>query len=140
MQVRLKLDGNMRVIGTNSEEQETIFDANSNIGGDNTAASPMEVFLQSMTACTFMDVISILRKKRKEVTDMVIDIEAQRAEEHPRVFTEVMMHFTLTSPDAELQDLNRSIELSKTKYCSASAMFQRAGCKVNWTSTILRPS
>lgn len=140
MQVKLKLDRNMRLIGTNSLEQETYFDAGPGIGGENTAASPMEVFLQSMAACTCMDVISILRKKRKEVTGMVIEVEAQRADEHPRVFTDVMMHFTLTSLDAELQDLNRSIELSKTKYCSASAMFQRAGCNVNWTAKVVRPS
>jgi putative redox protein len=99
----------------------------------------MQVFLQSMVACTMMDTLSILRKKRKEVTDMTVDVDAERAETHPKVFTRVTMNFTLVSPDAELADLNRSIELSHKNYCSASAMFQRSGCKVEWTAKILRP-
>jgi putative redox protein len=139
MNVHLKLDRNMRLIATNALGQTSQFDASPDIGGENSAPTPMQVFLQSMVACTMMDTLSILRKKRKEVTDMTVDVDAERAETHPKVFTRVTMNFTLVSPDAELADLNRSIELSHKNYCSASAMFQRSGCKVEWTAKILRP-
>lgn len=139
MNVKLKLDRNMRIIATNQMGQETIFDSSPEIGGENSAPTPMQVFLQSMVACTFMDTLSILRKKRKEVVELKIDVDAERTETHPKVFTHVTMNFTLVSSDAELADLNRSIELSQTTYCSASAMFQRSGCKVDWTAEIKRP-
>lgn len=140
MKVHLKLDHNMRLIATNALGQETPFDANPDIGGENSAPTPMQVFLQSMVACTMMDTISILRKRRKQVDELQVEVSSTRAESHPKVFTQVTMNFHLISPDAELADLNRAIELSHQNYCSASAMFQRSGCKVEWTGVVERNS
>jgi len=139
MEVNLRLDRNMRIIGTSELGLETVFDTHPSVGGEDTAPAPMEVFLQAMAACSFMDVASIIRKKRKEVIGLDVKAEAVRATEHPKVLTDVHLTFTLTSPDAELGDLNRAVELSQKTYCGASAMFQRAGCKITWDTVIKRP-
>jgi len=139
MEVNLRLDRNMRIIGTNRLGLETVFDTSPDVGGEHTAPSPMETLLMSMGACTFMDVVSILRKKRKTVTGMNIKVTAERAKEHPKVFTKVHLTYELTSPDATIEDLNRSIELSQTKYCGASAMFKLSGCEVTWDAVVNRP-
>jgi putative redox protein len=139
MEVNLRLDRNMRIIGTNRLGLETVFDTSPDVGGEHTAPSPMETLLMSMGACTFMDVVSILRKKRKTVTKMNIKVTAERAKEHPKVFTKAHLTYELTSPDATIEDLNRSIELSQTKYCGASAMFKLSGCEVTWDAVVSRP-
>lgn len=139
MKVSLRLERNMRIIGSGKLGHEVIFDTIPEVGGENTAPSPMEVMLMSLGACTFMDVVSILRKKRKTITSMNIYIDAERAKEHPKVYTKVHLTYELTSPDVEMNDLNRSIELSQTKYCSVSAMFKASGCEVTWDAKIIRP-
>ncbi|MFP4370432.1 MAG: OsmC family protein [Candidatus Kapaibacterium sp.] len=139
MDVKLSLDGKMRIKGTNELGLETYFDTNPNVGGENTAATPMEVMLQAMAACAFMDTVSILRKKRKQVDNLEIEVHGERKKEHPKMFTKVHMKFILTSPDSELSDLERSIYLSQTTYCGASALFQAAGCEVSWEKEIKRP-
>ncbi|QLH53943.1 MAG: hypothetical protein CH6_2423 [Candidatus Kapaibacterium sp.] len=139
MEVNLRLDRNMRIIGTNRLGLETVFDTSPEVGGEHTAPSPMETLLMAMGACTFMDVISILRKKRKTVTGMNIKITAERTSEHPKVYKKAHLIYELISPDAQMEDLNRSIELSQTKYCGASAMFKLAGCEVTWEAVLKRP-
>jgi putative redox protein len=136
MNVHLKLDRNMRLIATNALGQETPFDATPDIGGENSAPTPMQVLLQSMVACTMMDILSILRKRRKQIDDLQVEVSSTRAESHPKVFTHVTMNFHLTSPDADSEDLTRALELSHKNYCSASAMFQRSGCTVEWTAVV----
>lgn len=140
MKAVLRLDHNMRIIGVSHSGHEVVFDTVPEVGGDNTAPPPMQVMLMSLGACTFMDVVGILRKKRKIITKMNIHLNAERAKEHPKVFTKVHLIYELTSPDAQIDDLNRSIELSQTKYCSVSAMFKSAGCEITWEAVINRPS
>lgn len=139
MKVKLELDRKMRILGTNKLGLQTAFDSHPAVGGEDTAATPMEIMLQAMGACSFMDVLSILRKKRKEITALTIDLDAERAKEHPKVITKVHLTYELTSPDTEMKDLERSIELSQEKYCGASAMYQRSGCKVTWEAKIKKP-
>ena len=138
MEINLSLDRNMRIIGKNELGLETVFDTHTSSGGEDTAPTPMEVLLQAMAACSFMDVVSIIRKKRKEVVSLDVYAKAVRATQHPKVLTEVHLTYTLTSPDAEQGDLERAVELSQKTYCGASAMFQRSGCKVTWETVINR--
>lgn len=139
MEVSLKLDRNFRIIGTNKLGLQAFFDTSPEIGGEHTAPSPMETLLMAMGACSFMDVISILRKKRKNIIEMNIKIHGERASEHPKIFTKVHIVYELTSNDAGIEDLNRSIELSQEKYCGASAMFKLAGCQVTWEAKLYNP-
>ncbi len=136
MKAEVRLDRNMRLIGKNIDGLETIFDAVPAAGGENTAATPMEIMLQSLAGCSSMDVVSILRKKRKQIDEFWVDIEGERAEIHPKVFKTVHMTYNLKSPDAEEKDLIRAVELSQDKYCGASAMFKLAGCKVTYETRI----
>ena len=132
MKVELKLDKNMRIIGTNSLGKTTFFDTHTDSGGEDSAPTPMEIMLEAMGGCTFMDVLAILRKKRKIINELKISINGERAESHPKVFTKVHLTFELTSPDAEEKDLARAVELSQTTYCSAAAMFKRSGCEISY--------
>lgn len=132
-------DGAMRLVGTNESGQTTAFDVMAENGGNGSAASPMEVFLQSAAACSGMDILSIIRKKRKTVSNLRIAIEGERAEEHPHVYTSIAVNYTLVSPDATEGDITRACELSQDQYCSAFAMIKRSGCAVSWTCSIERP-
>ena len=127
MKAQLEWKGAFEIEGSNAQGVKTIFD---NHNDHQKGGTPMEIMLQSMAACSVMDILSILQKKRKTIEGLHVDIQSERAEEHPKVFTKVHLVFTLISPDAELKDLERSVELSQTTYCSASAMFQRSGCEV----------
>ena len=139
MKVRINLDQALRLVGTNEKGHETFFDTSLKGGGLDSAPSPMEVVLESVAACTAMDVIPILRKQRKTVTDFSVDVSAERAEDHPKVFTKIEMQIRVVSPDATIKDLCRAIELSRTKYCSVSAMLRKSGCEITWLGTLVSP-
>lgn len=138
MKATIKLDRNMRLIGTTPKGHQTIFDTVPQVGGEDTAATPMEIMLQSLAACSSMDVISILRKKRKTIDEFWVDIEGERTDEHPKIFKKVHLTYNLKSPDAEEADLKRSVELSQDKYCGASAMFKLAGCEVIYSMNLIK--
>ncbi len=101
--------------------------------------SPMQMLLASVPACATMDIVSILRKQRVEISSFRATVRAQRAEEHPRVFTAMHLHFVLSSPNATEQQLRRAIELSEEKYCSAWATLRASGCAITWTDELQRP-
>src|SRR5579872_3187991 len=102
MKAKLTWDKALRFVGVNEKGHETMFDTSVKGGGLDSAAGPMEFVLQSAAACTAMDVISILQKKRRTVTAFTIDLDAERAEQHPKVFTKIKMDIRLVSPDAKI--------------------------------------
>ncbi len=138
MKVNLILEEGMRLRAANERWMTTYFDTNTDDHVP-TAASPMEVMLEAMGACSAMDVLSILRKQRKTIAGFRIDIDGERAKEYPKVYTTAHLVYTLTSPDATLTELTRAIELSHEKYCSASAMFIRSGCEVTYEAIVNLP-
>ena len=105
------------------------FDLNSNAG--EAAGSPMEFLLAGVAGCTAMDVISILQKMRQKVHDFSVEISGVRAEEHPKVYTEVDITYVVRGESINEDNLARAIELSQNIYCSASQMFQKSGTKIN---------
>jgi putative redox protein len=137
MKSELKLEKGMRLAGINELGLITYFDTHPEVGGEDTAPTPLEVMLQSLAGCTAMDVLSMLRKRRKTIDDFSIDLEAERAQEHPKVFTKVKMTYNLKSPDATVEEFKNVITLSQDKYCSVSAMFKRSGCNVIWEAKII---
>lgn len=96
------------------------------VGGDRSGFSPMELMLISLASCTAMDVISILRKKRQDVSHFEVKVEAERAEEHPKVFTDILLTYIVNGVSVDPTAVERSIELSLTKYCPAHAMLSQA--------------
>jgi putative redox protein len=91
-------------------------------GGADDGFRPLELMLVSLAGCTGMDVISILQKKRQEVTAFQVNVHAERAQEHPRVFTSIMVEYLFQGDHLDHAAVERAVELSETKYCSARAM------------------
>lgn len=96
-------------------------DAQKAAGGHDAGISPMELLLTALAGCTGMDVISILRKKQQQVTAFEVQVEGVRAEEHPKVFTEIWVKYIVTGQNLDPKAVERAIELSRDKYCGAAA-------------------
>ncbi len=96
--------------------------ADPKVGGDNDGFRPLELLLIGLAGCTAMDVISILQKKRQQVTSFQVTAHAERADEHPKVFTKIFLNYQVTGVDVDEQAVERAIELSETRYCPAHAM------------------
>jgi len=89
----------------------------------------MEMLLIGMGGCTSFDVVTILKKSRQPVVDCVAEISAERADEVPKVFTKIHVHFVVTGNDLNEKQVARAVSLSAEKYCSASLMLQKA-CEI----------
>jgi len=86
---------------------------------------PMELFVIGLAGCTAMDVLSILQKKREDISDLEVEVHVDRADQHPRVFTKGRIHYLITGHGIDEQAVVRAIELSSTRYCSAHAMLEK---------------
>ena len=100
-------------------------DADPQAGGDNTGTEPKGLLLLSLAACTGMDVISIMRKKRQVVTSYEINVYATEATEHPKVYTYILVEHIISGPKVDEAAVARSLELSITRYCPAHALLSR---------------
>lgn len=114
--------GAMRFEGTASSGHILTLDSASEHGGQNAGFRPMELLLIGLAGCTAMDVISILNKKRVNVTGFEVNVRGERAETHPRVYTKIHVEYVVRGPDIPSEAVERAIQLSEEKYCSASAM------------------
>jgi putative redox protein len=123
MEARIVLEGEIQFRGAADSGCEVVMDASEQFGGKNAGPRPMEMLLLSLAGCTSMDVISVLRKKREPVEGYEVRVSAGRAEEHPKVFTEIHVEHVVTGNVKE-ESLARAIELSETKYCSVRAMLR----------------
>jgi putative redox protein len=117
--------GGMHFSGTADSGFSIQLDAKDEVGGSGKGFLPMELMALSMAGCTAMDVISILRKKRQEVTDFEVRVDAPRADEHPRVFTRATIEYLVTGHNVDEKAVVRAIELTAKSYCPAQAMLGR---------------
>ena len=122
METRLRWAGEAAFIGETSTGHTVVLDGPPEGGGRNLGPRPMEMLLLSMGACSSYDVVSILKKFRQEVIDCDVQINARRAEDHPKIFTDIHLHFTVTGKGLSEKNIERAIQLSAEKYCSASIM------------------
>ncbi len=106
-------------------------------GGKDAGARPMELMLMGVGACSSYDVVTILEKGRQQISGCVATLKAERAAEPPKVFTSIQMHFVVTGKDLNPKKVERAINLSAEKYCSASIMLQRAGVQITHTFEII---
>ena len=116
----------MQFTGTGEAGTSITMDARPEHGGVGAGPSPMETVLLALGGCTGMDVISVLQKMRAPLDGLEIRISADRAEEHPRVFTHIAMEYVFSGANLRPEQVTRAIELSQTRYCSVSAMLRRA--------------
>jgi len=101
-------------------------DAEPEVGGDNNGFEPMELIAIGLAGCTAMDTISILKKKQQDVTAFEVLVHADRATEFPKVFTHIVLEYLVEGHHVDPKAVERSIELSETKYCPAQAMLKKA--------------
>jgi len=126
MKVRIKwVDGAM-FLGESGSGHAVVMDGAPENGGRNLGLRPMEMLLTGMGGCTAFDVKMILDKARQNVTDCVAEIEAERADAVPAVFTKIHVHFVITGKDLSDKAVGRAVSLSAEKYCSASIMLSKA--------------
>jgi len=118
--------GKMNFTGTAETGFTLPLDAEPAVGGDNEGFRPLELMGISLAGCTAMDVISILQKKRQEVTGFEVKVHADRADEFPKVFTHVTVEYNIIGHNVDPVAVERAIELSSTKYCPAQAMLAKA--------------
>ena len=136
MQAFVNWDHGLSFTGTADSGFELPLGAAPGVGADDDGFRPLELMLVSLAGCTGMDVISILSKKRQEITGFRVDVEAERAEEHPKVFTAITVHYEITGREVDPKAVERAIELSETRYCPAQAMLAKTA-PVSHTYTIL---
>jgi putative redox protein len=131
----------MGLLGKADSNHWVSMDADQSVGGDDAAARPMELVLLGLGGCTSMDVLSILAKKRIHLVDYECHLEAERADEHPRVFTRITIHFVFYGDAIPAEAVERAIALSEEKYCSASAMLRKtAEVKVEYEIKPRKPA
>lgn len=94
-------------------------------GGRNLGVRPMEMVLLGTGACSAFDVVHILKKGRQPVTDVVVEMNSERAENEPKVFTKIHMHFIVTGNNLPEKQVERAVQLSAEKYCSATQMLNK---------------
>lgn len=131
------INSGTKLVGTNEVGMQTYYDASTEEYTQQ-APTPMEVVLQSVGACSALDVIAIIKKKRKQITDLEVKLEAERRSEYPKTFTTMKLKYILTSPDAEEKDLLRAVELSQEKYCNVSIMLKAAGVDLSWEAELIK--
>lgn len=120
------LDG-AQFIGESGSGHSIVMDGPPDHGGRNMGVRPMEMLLLGLGGCSSFDVMSILTKARQAVSDCRVELEAERAEGVPSPFTKIHMQFIVTGKDLKDAQVKRAVELSATKYCSASIMLEAAG-------------
>ena len=122
MKARVKWVEQVSFLGETESSHAVLMDGSPAAGGRNLGPRPMEMLLLGAGGCTSFDVISILKKSRQAVSDCYVELEAERAETDPKVFTRIHMHFVVTGKDIKPEAVEKAIKLSAEKYCSASIM------------------
>jgi len=126
MKARIKWIENVCFMGESETGHAVVLDGAPDAGGRNLGMRPMEMLLIGMGACTSFDVVTILKKARQPVTDCVAEIDAARADEIPKVFTKIHVHFVVTGKGLNPTQVERAVKLSAEKYCSASIMLGKS--------------
>ncbi|OLS33681.1 OsmC family protein [Bacillus sp. MRMR6] len=119
MELSVKWNGDMAFSGVAPSGHEIKMDAAAEVGGQNTGPRPTELLLNAVAGCTGIDIISILKKMRIEVTGFQMDVKGERADDHPKKFTHIHVHYALEG-DLPEEKVVRAIKLSKDTYCSVS--------------------
>ena len=112
--------------GKSESGHEVLLDGPQELGGKGLGMRPMEMILIGMGGCTSFDVVTILKRSRQQITGCIAEIEATRADKIPKVFTSIHIHFLIKGIDLQEKAVERAIELSANKYCSASIMLGKS--------------
>lgn len=130
MKATVKWVDNVMFVGESGSGHSVVMDGSPDHGGRNMGFRPMEMLLLGLGGCTSFDVIGILTKQRLDIRDCVADLNAERADTVPSVFTKIHVHFTVTGKNLKESAVERAVKLSAEKYCSASLMLEKGGVEI----------
>ena len=139
MKASIRWTGDVQFAGTPESGHRVAIDGPLELGGRNAGVRPMELMLLGVGGCTSFDVVNILRRGRQDIVDCLTEIEAERAETDPKVFTRIHLHFKITGRGIDRRKVERAIALTAAKYCSASIMLERAGVAVTHDYEVTEP-
>ena len=130
MKATVKWTDGAMFVGESGSGHTVVMDGPEDLGGRNLGARPMEMLLMGTGGCSIYDVLSMLKKSRQQVVDCRVEMDADRADAVPAVFTRINMHFIVTGVGLKDSHVKRAVELSAEKYCSASIMLCAAGVEM----------
>ncbi len=125
MKARIKWVEDRTFVGESGSGHKVVLGTAFGPEGRTPGPSPMELVLIGVGGCTAFDVVHILEKGREAIEDVAVELEAERADQDPKVFTRIHMHFTVKGRGLSVEKVERAIKLSAEKYCSASAMIAK---------------
>ena len=137
MKATVKWTDGAMFVGESGSGHTVVMDGPPDLGGRNLGPRPMEMLLLGTGGCSIYDVLSVLKKSRQQVVDCRVEIEAERADAVPAVFTRINLHFIVTGVNLKENHVSRAVELSAEKYCSASIMLGAAGVDVTHSYEIV---
>jgi len=137
MQATVKWVDGALFLGESGSGHAVVMDGPEDHGGRNMGLRPMEMLLLGLGGCANFDVMSILRKSRQNVTDCRVEVEAERADAIPAVFTKIHLKFVVAGVNLKENHVKKAVELSATKYCSASIMLEAAGVEISHSYEIV---
>jgi putative redox protein len=136
MQTTVKWVDGVMFLGESGTGHSVVMDGAPDQGGRNMGARPMEMILIGLGGCASFDVMTMLQKGRQQVSDCRVDIEAERVDAVPAVFSKIHLSFVVTGNALKESQVKRAVELSAEKYCSASIMLEAAGVEISHSYSI----
>jgi len=137
VETSLEWNGQMGFVCKSGSGHEIKIDASLQHGGQNLGPRPMELILFSLGSCTGMDMVTILRKKRRDIQDIKMNLHGQRATTHPHIFENISIEYIVTGSDLTDEDIRWAIDLSLNKYCSVAGMLKKV-CKISFKWKIIK--
>jgi len=126
MQARVKWLDHMSFVGESGSGHSVVLDGSPDHGGRNLGVRPMEMLLMGLGGCTAFDVVLMLQKSRQKIIDVEVSLDAERATDIPHVFTRIDAHFKIWGTDLSEKHVERAVNLSAEKYCSATKMLEKS--------------
>lgn len=138
MKTSVRYCGNMSFLGVSGTNHSVVMGASPESGGEGAAPSPMEMILLGLAGCSGMDVVSILKKKRIQFDAYEMEISGERADSHPKVFTQIHVDFVFTGRGLKEKPFEDAVRLSVEKYCSVAGMLSSTA-EISWKVTLQEP-
>lgn len=130
MQANVQWLENVSFKATSASGHDVVMDGSPEYGGQNQGARPMELILMGLGGCASFDIVTILKKARQDITDVKCELQAERVDDIPAVFTKIHLHFVVTGRAVKEKQVAKAVELSAEKYCSASKMLRDGGVEI----------
>jgi putative redox protein len=125
MKARIKWVQDVTFLGESGSGHSVVMDGAPEAGGRNLGFRPMEMLLLGLGGCSAFDVVMILKRGREKVTDCVVEVDADRAATDPKIFTHIRLRYIVSGKSLDLKKVERAVNLSAEKYCSASAILNK---------------